>query len=163
MYRSRVWLLIGMLCALPAQAADELGKLKRQVVDLNAELEQLEQSIFFPPSTRYKLFLSMDVGDFFQLGSVQVKVDDVLVVSHLYVEDEADALLRGGIQQLHMGNLRPGKHKLVIVSNGLGPRDRKYRIGTEYWFEKKAGEVILELKIRDSEAKQQPEMVVKSW
>ena len=55
----------------------------------------------------------MDVGTFFALDSVTVKIDNKEVKNYLYTAREADALLKGGVQQIYLGNLKVGKHELV--------------------------------------------------
>jgi len=48
----------------------------------------------------------MDVGMLFALDSVQVKVDDKEVAINLYTPSEVQALHRGGVQRVYLGNLR---------------------------------------------------------
>ena len=53
----------------------EVQGLKKDVVDLNRDLFVLEEELLFPANTQVAVFLSMDVGDFFALDSVQLKID----------------------------------------------------------------------------------------
>jgi hypothetical protein len=137
--------------------------LKREVMDLNRDLFVLEEELLFPASTQLAVFVSMDVGKLFQLDSVQVKVDNEVVANYLYTPRESEALIRGGVQRLHLGNLRAGKHELVAFFTGKGPHDRDYRRGASLVFEKQTGPKYIELQIKDKEKKLQPEFVVKEW
>ena len=87
---------------------EEIQGLKKDVVDLNRDLFVLEEELLFPANTQVAVFLSMDVGEFFALDSVELHVDDKQVTNYLYTPREAEALLKGGVQRLYLGNLRPG-------------------------------------------------------
>jgi hypothetical protein len=155
--------------AAPAEAADtrgldqEIQGLKKDVVDLNKDLFVLEEELLFPANTQVAVFLSMDVGDFFALDSVQLKIDQKEVINYLYTPREVDALLKGGVQRLYVGNLKVGPHELVAFFNGKGPSDRAYKRGASLRFEKGVGAKYLELKIDDRQRKLQPEFEIKDW
>jgi hypothetical protein len=133
------------------------------VVDLNRDLFVLEEELLFPANTQVAVFLSMDVGDFFALDSVQLKIDQKEVINYLYTPREVEALLRGGVHRLYLGNLKVGKHELVAFFSGKGPNDRDYKRGASLSFEKGIGAKYLELKINDRQRKQQPEFEIKDW
>jgi hypothetical protein len=142
---------------------EEVQALKKEVLDLNRELFVLEEELLYPASTQVAVFVSMDVGDFFALDSVTLKLDDKEVASYLYTEREAQALLKGGVHRLYIGNLKAGEHELVAFFTGKGPHVRDYRRGASVKFEKGVGAKYIELKISDRAGKQQPEFVVKQW
>src|SRR5512147_1044378 len=125
--------------------------LKKQLVDLNRDLFKLEEELLYPASTQVAVFLSVDVGTFFALDSVRLKVDDKEVANYLYTDREVQALHRGGVQKLYLGNLKAGEHELVAFFTGKGPHDRDYRRGTTLKFEKTAGAKYVELRISDRE------------
>jgi hypothetical protein len=137
--------------------------LKKDVVDLNRELFVLEEELLFPANTQVAVFVSMDVGDFFALDSVTLKIDQKEVINYLYTPREVEALLKGGVHRLYLGNLKVGKHELVAFFSGKGPNDRDYKRGATLKFEKGIGAKYLELKINDRQRKQQPEFEVKDW
>ena len=141
----------------------DVQDLKKQLVDLNRDLFKLEEEILYPASTQVAVFLSLNVGTFFALDSVTVKVDDKEVANYLYTEREVQALHRGGVQKLYLGNLKSGPHELVAFFTGKGPHDRDYRRGTSVSFEKTVGAKYVELRISDREASLQPEFVVRQW
>jgi hypothetical protein len=142
---------------------EEVQGLKKDVVDLNRDLFVLEEELLFPANTQVAVFLSMDVGDFFALDSVQLKIDQKEVINYLYTPREVEALLRGGVHRLYLGNLKVGKHELVAFFSGKGPNDRDYKRGANLSFEKGIGAKYLELKINDRQRKQQPEFEIKDW
>lgn len=142
---------------------DRVQSLKKEVKNLNRDLFILEEELLFPSSTQMAIFLSIDVGDFFRLDSVQVKIDDKVVANHLYTKRELGALERGGVQRLYMGNVKAGEHELIATFQGPGPNNRQYRRGTTLKFNKSSAAKFMELKILDASHKLQPEFVVKEW
>ena len=141
----------------------EVQSLRREVVDLNRDLFMLEEDLLFPASTQVAVFVSMDIGTFFALDSVQLKVDDKEVANYLYTEREQEALKRGGVQRLWLGNLKAGEHEVVAFFTGKGTHERDYKRGTTLKVEKGVGAKYVELKISDKVAKLQPEFVVRVW
>jgi hypothetical protein len=141
----------------------EVQGLKKDVIDLNKDLFVLEEELLFPANTQVALYVSMDVGTFFALDSVTVKIDNKEVKNYLYTAREADALLKGGVQQIYLGNLKVGKHELVAFFTGKGPVERDYKRGATITFDKGVGAKYLELKITDRVAKHQPEFTIKDW
>jgi hypothetical protein len=156
--------------AQPAPGADdtrgldqEVQALKKDVVDLNRDLFVLEEELLFPANTQVAVFVSMDVGDFFALDSLTLKIDDKEVANYLYTPREAEALLKGGVQRVYLGNLKVGQHELVAFFTGKGPQQRDYQRGATLKFEKGIGAKYLELKINDRQRKQQPEFEIRDW
>ena len=182
----RVWALVlavtaSMLWLAPAQADQagpaagaqppsslrgldtEVQSLKQEVVDLNRDLFMLEEELLFPANTQVAVFVSMDVGTFFGLDSVKVLLDGREVANYLYTQREAEALLRGGVQRVWLGNLRAGTHEMTAFFTGKGPHGRDYSRGATMRIEKGPGAKYIELKISDRAAQLQPEFVVKEW
>ena len=137
--------------------------IKSDVIKLNRDLLVLEEELLFPANTQVALFVSMDVGKMFELDSVQIKLDDKMVSSYLYTPLEVAALHRGGVQRIYLGNLKVGEHELVAYFTGKGPHDRDYKRGATVKFDKSTDAKYIELRIKDSEAKLQPEFDVKVW
>jgi len=169
--RAVLTVLLVMLAQLPAWSADtrpasfdgEVQDLKGAVLDLNRELFMLEEELLYPANTQVAVFVSMDVGEFFALDSVQLKLDGKPVTNYLYTEREVAALQRGGVQQLFTGNLKTGEHELVAIFTGVGPHGRDYRRGATLTFDKQIGTKFVELKISDKLSKRQPEFYVREW
>jgi hypothetical protein len=141
----------------------EVQGLKKEVVDLNKDLFVLQEELLFPANTQVAVYVSMDVGAFFALDSVQVKIDNKEVKNYLYTAREAQALLKGGVQQIYLGNVKVGKHELVAFFTGKGPVERDYKRGATLIFDKGVGAKYLELKITDRVPKHQPEFLIKDW
>jgi hypothetical protein len=153
----------------PAAAASaasldtRIQEAKGDVIRLNRDLLVLEEELLFPANTQVAVFLSMDVGKLFELGSVQVKLDDKVVANYLYTPLEVKALHRGGVQRMYLGNLKSGSHEIVALFTGGGPHFRDYKRGATVKFDKGTEPKYIELQIKDSAGKLQPEFVVKVW
>jgi hypothetical protein len=141
----------------------DIQGLKKDVVDLNRDLFVLEEELLFPANTQVAVFLSMDVGDFFALDTVTLKIDQKEVANYLYTPREVEALAKGGVHRLYLGNLKAGSHELVAFFSGQGPHERDYRRGATLKFQKGIGAKYLELKINDRQRRQQPEFEIKDW
>jgi len=141
--------------------------LKQQMLELNRDLLILEEELLFPSSTQVSVFLSMDVGTFFQLDSVRLEIDGKQVATHLYTDRQLDALHRGGVQRLHMGNIKSGAHEIAafFIGEGTGERQykREYKRAAVMDIEKSQDPLMLELVVRDSTQKLQPEFEFQTW
>ncbi len=166
------WAIVSLLLLLPVSvsAADtpaaideQVQSLKSEVLNLNRDLFVLEEELLYPSSTQVAVFLSLDVGTFFKFDSAQVKIDDKIVANYLYTARELEALRRGGVHRIYMGNLSSGKHELVALFTGQGPNQRDYRRGATLNFDKSVGPKYIELKIVDKEGKQQPDFQIREW
>lgn len=141
----------------------DVQSLKKEVLDLNRDLFLLEEELLFPANSQVAFFVSMDVGEYFDLDAINLKIDGKEVSNYLYTEREVGALHRGGVHRMHMENLKVGDHELVAVFTGKGPNVRDYRRGATMSFNKGIGAKYVELEITDRVTKQQPEFVIKEW
>ena len=142
---------------------DRVQATKADVIRLNRDLLVLEEELLFPANTQVAVFVSMDVGLLFDLDSVQIKLDDKVVSTYLYTPLEVQALHRGGVQRVYLGDLRAGSHEIVAFFTGKGPHDRDYKRATTIKFDKTTEPKYIELQIKDVQQKLQPEFDVKVW
>jgi hypothetical protein len=106
------------------------------------------------------VYLSMDVGTYLDLDSVELKINNETVNHYLYTEKQTKALYRGGVQRLHVGNIAQGDHQISAFFTGIGPQQREYKRGVSAKFNKDADAKLIELSIKDDSSKQQPEFSV---
>ena len=142
---------------------DRVQQTKADVIRLNRDLLVLEEELLFPANTQVAVFVSMDVGLLFDLDSVQIKLDDKVVSTYLYTPLEVQALHRGGVQRVYLGDLKAGPHEIVAFFTGKGPHDRDYKRATTIKFDKSTEPKYIELQIKDVQQKLQPEFNVKIW
>jgi hypothetical protein len=147
----------------PDPLNEQVEDLKKAALNLNRDLLLLEEELLFPGNTQVAVFVSMDVGEFFQLDAVKVKIDDKVVGSHLYTEKQVSALYRGGVQRIYVGNIKSGEHVISAFFTGKGPAGRDYKRAAKLTFSKTSDPALLELRIVDSTQKLQPIFDIKEW
>lgn len=143
--------------------SQEVEDLKKAALQLNRDLLILEEELLFPASTQIAVFLSLDIGKFFRLDSVKVKINNQVVASHLYTERQNHALSKGGIQRLYVGNIKNGDHELTAIFTGIGPDEREYKRGATVTLSKDDDPKMVEVRVYDSNEKSQPEFDFKEW
>lgn len=143
--------------------AGDLEALKEETLSLNRDLLILEEELLYPASSQVAVYLSMDVGEFFELDSVRVQMDGNMVVSELYTAEQVEALFHGGVQRLYLGNLKSGEHEISAFFTGRGPRGEDYKRGAKLALDKTQEPLVLELRIVDSTKKLQPVFDIKEW
>jgi hypothetical protein len=116
----------------------------------------LEEDLLFPSSTQVAVYLSMDVGEYFKLDSVELKIDGKLATHYLYTDRQVNALYKGSVQRLFVGNVNQGTREISAFFIGTGPENRPYKRAVTLEFDKDDEAATVELKIVDSTSKQQP-------
>lgn len=154
---------LGLLSPAPASSESELSEkietLQQALVKLNRDLFVLEEDLLFPSSTQVAVYLSMDVGTYFDLDAVEIKIGDETVSHYLYTDNQVDALIRGGVHRVYVGNIGQGQHQLDAFFHGIGPEQRPYKRGVTVVFDKTDEAKAIELQIVDSTLAQQPQFV----
>ena len=143
--------------------SQQVEDLKQAALELNRDLLILEEDLLFPANTQIAVYVSSDIGHYFQLDAIKLHVDDQLVASHLYTEKQNSALNRGGIQRLYLGNLKTGKHEITAFVHGYGPQQREYKRAATFTLKKDQNPTMLEMRIKDSNQTMEPEFEFKEW
>lgn len=136
--------------------ADQIETLKQAMVNLNRDLFILEEDLLFPSSTQVAIYLSMDIGEYFGLDAVEIRINGEVKTYYLYTERQVNALYRGGVQRLYVGNVNQGEHELTAYFVGIGPEKREYKRAVSVQFSKDEDPVAVQLSVIDSTQKQQP-------
>jgi len=158
--------LLLMLVAAQLHGAEldkDLADFKRDVLEVNKRLLLLEEELLFPADTQVGIYVSLDVGHFFQPDSITLELDGEVLTSHLYTEKEIRALKNGAVQRLALANVKNGDHELTAFITGIGPAGREVRQGVTGHFDKNHGRHFVQLHIEDDTAKQQPRFRFRDW
>jgi hypothetical protein len=142
---------------------ENIHYLKQDILQLTKDLFVLEEELLYPANSQVAFFVSMDVGEYFDLSSVRLQIDGRMVASYLYTPREVDALARGGVHRIHVEDLTAGEHELTVDLIGDGLKVSDFRRGATINFEKGIGAKYVELEITDRVTRQQPEFVVREW
>lgn len=145
-----------------APIAPQLESLKESVLTLNRDLLILEEELLYPASSQVAIYVSMDIGQYFDLDAVKLEINNQLVASELYTEKQTRALFRGGVHRLYIGNLKSGEHEISAFFTGRGPQ-QDYKRGAKLMVNKTQAPMVLELRILDSTAQLQPVFEIKEW
>ena len=162
----RVVLLLLLLAGAQLQGSEldkDLAEFKRDVLEVNKRLLLLEEELLFPADTQVGIYVSLDVGHFFQPDSITLEMDGEVLASHLYTEKEIRALKNGAVQRLALANVKNGTHSLTAFITGIGPQGREIRRGVNGEFDKAHGRHFVQLHIEDDTVKQQPRFRFSDW
>jgi hypothetical protein len=57
-------------------------------------------------------------GDQMRLDAVRLQIDGQLVAHYIYSAKELEALRKGGVQRIYVGNVATGDHQLNVLVDG---------------------------------------------
>ena len=121
--------LLLWLCSVPGWAQDtdrqqmkgldeQVQEIKSDVLGIAAELSQLEEKLLYPSGTQVAVFVALAEGDPMRLDAVRLQIDGQLVAHYIYSFKELDALRKGGVQRIYVGNVPTGDHQLDVLVDG---------------------------------------------
>src|SRR5512133_3943147 len=127
----KVLILSGAILMLASAArAEEVSKeqikgldeqvqgIKTDVLGIAAELNRLEEKLLYPSDTQVAIFVSVPQDEKFRLDAVDIDLDGKSVAHHLYTFKELEALQKGGVQRIYVGNIRTGDYPLHVTYMG---------------------------------------------
>src|SRR5580765_2423550 len=97
---------------------EQVQQTKSDVLNIAAELNQLEEKLLYPSGTQVAIFVALAKGDELRLDAVRLQIDGQLVAHYIYSAKELEALRKGGVQRIYVGNVSTGEHKLDVVVDG---------------------------------------------
>src|SRR5438552_16349812 len=105
---------------------EQVQQIKSDVLGIAAELNQLEEKLLYPSGTQVAIFVALAKGEQLRLDAVRLQIDGQLVAHYIYSLKELEALRKGGVQRIYVGNVSTGDHKLEVVV------DRKLEGGADF-------------------------------
>ena len=128
-FKSVLWMLLVVFALAPtavlaqqdnvSQGLDEqVQEIKSDVLSIAAELNQLEEKLLYPSGTQVAIFIALAKGDQMRLDAVRLQIDGQLVAHHIYSAKELEALRKGGVQRIYVGNVATGDHQLEVLVDG---------------------------------------------
>ena len=97
---------------------EQIQDIKSDSLRMAAELSQLEEKLLYPSGTQVAIFVELAKGDAMRLDAVRLQIDGQLVAHYIYSAKELQALRKGGVQRIYVGNVATGDHKLKVVVDG---------------------------------------------
>ena len=128
-FKSVQWMLLAVFALAPtailaqqdnaSRGLDEqVQEIKSDVLSIAAELSRLEEKLLYPSETQVAIFITLAKGDQMRLDAVRLQIDGHLVAHYIYSFKELEALRKGGVQRIYVGNVATGDHKLEVLVDG---------------------------------------------
>jgi hypothetical protein len=135
---------------------EQVQEIKSDVLGIAAELGRLEEKLLYPSDTQVALFVALATQDSLRLDAVRVQIDGQLVAHYIYSFKELDALRRGGVQRLYVGNLATGDHKIDIQVDGKSEGGADYSRNEQFAFSKEVGPKLVGLTLSGPDSGRAP-------
>ena len=97
---------------------EQVQEVKSDVLAISSELSLLEEKLLYPSGTEVAVFVALAAGDTMRLDAVRLNVDGQLVAHYIYSFKELEALRKGGVQRVYVGNVTTGEHQLEVLVDG---------------------------------------------
>lgn len=97
---------------------EQVQEVKSDVLSIAQELSRLEEKLLYPSGTEVAVFILLAKGDPVRVDAVRLQIDGQLVAHYIYSFKELDALRKGGVQRLYIGNVATGDHQLEVLVDG---------------------------------------------
>lgn len=128
---------------------EQVQEIKKDVLAISAELNQLEEKLIYPSDTQLAFFVSVENGSSFQPDAIKIKLDGKDVAHYIYSYKEVEAMQRGGVQRVFVGNVQTGEHRLDVISLGKSGGSKSTDKATHI-VKKGVGPQILEIRLSTS-------------
>lgn len=137
---------------------EQVQEIKADVLSIAAQLSRLEEKLLYPSDTQVALFVSVAGEEKFRLDSVSVELDGKEVAHHLYTYNEIEALRKGGVQRIHVGNAMTGEHPLHVTVTGKTEGGTDFRKDESFKVAKGVGPKLVGVVLSGSKS-----ITVKDW
>ena len=97
---------------------EQVQEIKSDVLGISQELSRLEEKLLYPSGTQVAVFIAVAKGDPMRLDAVRLQIDGQLVAHYIYSFKELEALRKGGVQRVYVGNVTTGDHQLEVLVEG---------------------------------------------
>ena len=124
---------------------EQVQGVKSDVISIAAELNQLEEKLLYPSGTQVAVFIALAKGDKMRLDAVRLQIDGQLVAHYIYNAKELEALRKGGVQRIYVGNVGTGDHKLEVLVDGKLAGGADFNRTENFTFHKEVKPKLVEL------------------
>jgi len=126
---------------------EQVQEIKSDVLSIAQELSRLEEKLLFPSGTQVAIFVSLVKGDPMRLDAVRLKIDGQLVTHYIYSFKELEALRKGGVQRVYVGNVTTGDHQLEVLVDGKVEGAADFNRTQQFTFRKDVKPKLVGLKL----------------
>jgi hypothetical protein len=124
---------------------EQVQEVKSDVLSIAAELSQLEEKLLYPSGTQVAIFVALAKGDQMRLDAVRLQIDGQLVAHYIYSAKELEALRKGGVQRIYVGNVATGDHQLEVLVDGKLEGGADFSRTEHFTFRKEVKPKLVEL------------------
>jgi len=117
---------------------EQVQEIKSDVLSIAQELNRLEEKLLYPSGTEVAVFILLSKGDPVRVDAVRLQIDGQLVAHYIYSFKELEALRKGGVQRLYIGNVTTGDHQLEVLVDGKREGGADYSHTERFSFRKEA-------------------------
>jgi hypothetical protein len=135
---------------------EQVQEIKSDVLSIAAELNQLEEKLLYPSGTQVAIFVALAEGDPMRLDAVQLQIDGKLVAHYIYSAKELEALRKGGVQRIYVGNVATGEHQLDVLMDGKLKSGADFSPTEHFTFRKEVKPKLIELTLAGSDSGNTP-------
>jgi hypothetical protein len=138
---------------------EQVQQTKSDVLSIAAELNQLEEKLLYPSGTQVAIFVALAKGDELRLDAVRLQIDGQLVAHYIYSAKELEALRKGGVQRIYVGNVATGDHKLNVLVDGKLKSGSDFNRTEHFTFHKEVKPKLVELTVAGPDTGSTPIML----
>ena len=135
---------------------EQVQETKSDVLSIAAELSQLEEKLLYPSGTQVAIFIALAKGDQMRLDAVRLQIDGQLVAHYIYSAKELEALRKGGVQRIYVGNVATGDHQLNVLVDGKLKSGGDFNRTEHFTFHKEVKPKLVELTVAGPDAGSTP-------
>jgi hypothetical protein len=135
---------------------DQVQEIKSDVLSIGQELNRLEEKLLYPSGTQVSIFISVARGDQMRLDAVRLQIDGQLIAHHIYSFKELEALRKGGVQRVYVGNVATGDHQLEVLVDGKLESGAEFSRTERFTFSKEVKPKLLGLTVAGPSAGNNP-------
>ncbi len=135
---------------------EQVQEVKSDVLSIAAELNQLEEKLLYPSGTQVAIFVALAKGDQMRLDAVRLEIDGQLVAHYIYSAKELEALRKGGVQRIYVGNVTTGDHQLNVLVDGKLKAGADFNRTEHFTFHKEVKPKFVELTMAGPDAGKTP-------
>jgi hypothetical protein len=126
---------------------EQVQQTKSDVLSIAAELNQLEEKLLYPSGTQVAVFVALAKGDQMRLDAVRLQIDGQLVAHYIYSAKELEALRKGGVQRIYVGNVATGDHQINVLVDGKLKGGADFNRAEHFTFHKEVKPKLVELTV----------------
>jgi len=129
---------------------EQVQEVKSDILSISAELSRLEEKLLSPSGTQVAIFVALAKGEPMRLDAVRLQIDGQLVAHYIYSFKELEALRKGGVQRIYVGNVPTGDHQLEVLVDAKLEGGADFNRTQRFTFRKEVKPKMVELTLAGS-------------